>query len=70
MGSVSIFVRPMAVVFVDGVKKRQTPIANLELCPGKHAIDLVNDSKGKKETVNVTIKAGASAPEIRRDWDK
>src|SRR5262249_49660580 len=66
-GVVSIFVHGGAMVFVDGQRKRQTPIANLELSVGKHVIELVNQSKGKSEKIDVTIKPGVN-PEIRREW--
>lgn len=69
VGVVSIFVRPWAVVYVDGVRKRQTPIASLEIPAGRHVIELVNESKGKRERVNVNIRPGIN-PEIRRDWEK
>jgi hypothetical protein len=68
-GTLSVYVRPWAIVFVDGARLRQTPVQNYELPAGKHNIELVNDPKGKKEKITVTIKAGESE-ELRRDWDK
>jgi len=68
-GTLSVYVRPWAIVFVDGARLRQTPVQNYELPAGKHNIELVNDPKGKKEKITVTVKAG-EPEEIRRDWDK
>ncbi len=66
-GTISVFVHPWAIVFVDGTRLRQTPIANFELSPGKHTFQLVNDNLKKKESVTVTIRPGAN-PEIRKEW--
>ena len=68
-GSISIRVRPWAIVYVDGQRIRQTPILNYELAAGKHTIELLNEPKGKREKIPVTIKA-AGAEDIQRDWDK
>ncbi len=68
-GSISIRVRPWAIVYVDGGRIRQTPILNYELPAGKHTIELLNEPKGKREKIPVTIKAGGSE-DIQRDWDK
>jgi hypothetical protein len=68
-GTISIFVHPWAIVFVDGQRLRQTPIANYELPAGKHTFQLVNDGLGKKETLTVNIKPGSN-PEIRKEWAK
>jgi|GEM_PF-6430165 len=68
-GSISIRVRPWAIVYVDGGRIRQTPILNYELSSGKHTIELLNEPKGKREKIPVTIKAGG-AEDITRDWDK
>jgi hypothetical protein len=68
-GSISIFVHPWAIVFVDGTRLRQTPIANFELASGKHEFKLVNEGLSKTETISLTIKPGTN-PEIRREWAK
>jgi hypothetical protein len=68
-GTLSVYVRPWAIVFVDGARLRQTPVQNYELPAGKHTIELQNDPKGKKEKIVITVKAG-EPEEIRRDWDK
>jgi hypothetical protein len=67
--TISVFVRPWAIVYVDGTRLRQTPVSAYELPSGKHVIELVNDPKGKREKLNVTLKPG-EAQEIRKDWDK
>lgn len=68
-GSISIFVHPWAIVFVDGTRLRQTPIANYELSPGRHTFTLQNEGLGKKESVSVNVKPGPNS-EIRREWAK
>jgi hypothetical protein len=68
-GTISIFVHPWAVVFMDGVRLRQTPIANLEVPTGSHEFQMVNETLKKSETVNVTIKPGPN-PEIRLEFEK
>jgi hypothetical protein len=68
-GTLNVFVRPWAIVYVDGARLRQTPVQNYELGSGKHVIELVNDPKGKREKLNITLKPGESQ-EIRKDWDK
>jgi hypothetical protein len=68
-GTISVFVRPWAIVFVDGTRLRQTPVQAYELPAGKHNIEIANDGKGKREKIPLLLKAGESQ-EIRRDWDK
>jgi hypothetical protein len=68
-GTLSVFVRPWAIVYVDGTRLRQTPVNGYELSSGKHTIELVNDPKAKREKMLITLKPGDSQ-EIRRDWDK
>jgi hypothetical protein len=68
-GTLSVFVRPWAIVYVDGNRLRQTPVQAYELPAGKHKIELVNDPKGKKEKLEITIEPNQSQ-EIRKDWDK
>jgi PEGA domain len=68
-GTISVFVRPWAIVYVDGGRLRQTPISSYELPSGKHVLELVNDPKGKREKMMITLKPGESQ-EIRKDWDK
>jgi hypothetical protein len=68
-GAITIHVRPWAIVYVDGSRLRQTPVQDFKLKAGKHVIELVNEGKGRREKVNVTVKNGESQ-EISRDWDK
>jgi hypothetical protein len=68
-GTLSVFVRPWAIVYIDGTRLRQTPVSAYEIPSGKHVIELVNDPKGKREKLNITLKPG-EAQEIRKDWDK
>jgi PEGA domain-containing protein len=68
-GKINVFVRPWAIVYVDGARLRQTPVQNYELPSGKHVVELVNDPKGKREKLNITLKAG-ELQEIRKEWDK
>jgi serine/threonine-protein kinase len=66
-GTISIFVHPAATVFLDGERVRQTPIANLEVKPGKHTFLMKNDGLKKEEKRDVTIKPGSNEP-IRIEW--
>lgn len=68
-GTITVKVRPWAIVYVDGSRLRQTPINNFELPAGKHQIELVNDAKGRREIIQVDLKPGA-AEELSRDWDQ
>jgi hypothetical protein len=68
-GKVSIFVRPWAIVFVDKVRLRQTPVQNYELAAGKHVIELVNEGKERREKIEIDL-APDEEQEIKRDWDK
>jgi hypothetical protein len=67
--TISVFVRPWAIVYVDGTRLRQTPVQAFELPSGKHTIELVNEGKNRREKIPLDLKAGATE-EIRRDWDK
>jgi serine/threonine-protein kinase len=68
-GTLNVFVRPWAIVYVDGARLRQTPVQNYELSSGKHVVELVNDPKGKREKLNITLQPGGTE-EIHKDWDK
>jgi hypothetical protein len=68
-GTLTVTVRPWAIVLVDGTRLRQTPVRDFELAAGKHTIELVNEGKNRREKVQVTIKNG-ELEEIKRDWDK
>jgi hypothetical protein len=67
-GTISVFVRPWAIVFIDGSRLQQTPVKNYELPSGKHTIELVNEGRNRREKITVDLKIGAGE-EIRRDWD-
>jgi PEGA domain-containing protein len=67
--TISVIVRPWAIVFVDKQRLRQTPINGYSLPAGKHVIELVNEGKSRREKVEVTLKPGEEQ-EIHRDWDK
>jgi hypothetical protein len=68
-GKLSVLVRPWAIVYVDGVRLKQTPVNAYELKSGPHLIELVNENKNRREKVQITLKPGAEE-ELRRDWDK
>jgi hypothetical protein len=68
-GTISVFVRPWAIVYVDGTRLRQTPVQAFKLPAGKHVIELVNEGKNRREKVQLQLKPDA-AEEIKRDWDK
>ena len=67
-GRLSVYVRPWAIVFVDGVRLRQTPVDSYEVSSGRHTVELVNDGKGKREKVLLNMRPG-EVQEIRRNWD-
>ncbi len=67
--TISIAVRPWAIVFVDKQRLRQTPINDYSLPSGKHVIELVNEGKNRREKIEVTLKPGETQ-DIHRDWDK
>lgn len=67
--TISVFVRPWAIVFVDHQRLKQTPVQGFELPAGKHVIELANEGKNRREKIEVDLKPGEQQ-EIRRDWDK
>jgi hypothetical protein len=66
-GRMSIFVRPYAMVSVDGRPVGQTPLPGLELAAGRHTIELVNDKLRRRARVVLNIHPGEN-PELRRDF--
>lgn len=64
----SVTVRPWAIVYVDNKKIKQTPLRDFALSPGKHKVLLVNDTKGKREEVQVNAVAGEPFS-INRNWE-
>jgi hypothetical protein len=67
--TLTILVRPWAIVYVDGKKIQQTPLRNYPISSGNHKILLVNDTKGKREEIKLKVSAGDAIPEIKRTWD-
>ena len=67
--SLSVLVRPWAIVFVDHQRLKQTPVQGYKLPSGKHVIELVNEGKNRREKIEVNLKPGEEQ-EIKRDWDK
>lgn len=67
--TISVFVRPWAIVFVDKQRLRQTPVQGYQIPSGKHTIELVNEGKNRREKIELNLKPGETQ-EIRRDWDK
>jgi hypothetical protein len=67
--SLSVLVRPWAIVFIDHQRLKQTPVQGYKLPSGKHVIELVNEGKNRREKIEVNLKPGEEQ-EIKRDWDK
>jgi hypothetical protein len=67
--TLSVLVRPWAIVFVDHQRLKQTPVQGYKLPSGKHVIELVNEGKNRREKIEVTLKPD-EVQEIKRDWDK
>ena len=67
--TLSVLVRPWAIVFVDHQRLKQTPVQDYKLPSGKHVIELVNEGKNRREKIDVDLKPGEEQ-EIKRDWDK
>ncbi|EPX59948.1 serine/threonine protein kinase Pkn6 [Cystobacter fuscus DSM 2262] len=54
-GILEFRIRPYAIVYVDGKKVGETPLAPLELPAGRHSVRLVNEESGEKKFDNVEI---------------
>lgn len=67
--TLSVLVRPWAIVFVDHQRLKQTPVQDYKIPSGKHVIELVNEGKNRREKIEVNLKPGEEQ-EIKRDWDK
>lgn len=67
--TLTVLVRPWAIVYVDGKKLQQTPLRNYPISAGAHKILLVNDTKGKREEIKLKVTAGEAVPEIKRTWE-
>jgi len=67
--TLTVLVRPWAIVYLDGKKLQQTPLRNYPISAGAHKILLVNDTKGKREEIKLKVTAGEAVPEIKRTWE-
>jgi eukaryotic-like serine/threonine-protein kinase len=54
MGRVSVSVRPFADVYIDGRLVGSTPVDSV-VTVGKHVVRLVNQPRGRDETITVTV---------------
>jgi serine/threonine protein kinase len=66
--TLSVLVRPWAIVYIDNKKIKQTPLRDHPISPGKHTVLIVNDNKGKRESIPLNVTAGENYP-ITRNWD-
>lgn len=67
--TLTVTVRPWAIVYIDGKKIQQTPLRDFAVSPGAHTLLLVNDSKGKRETIKLKVVAGEKINPITRTWE-
>ena len=67
--TLTVLVRPWAIVYLDGKKLQQTPLRNYPVSAGAHKVLLVNDTKGKREEIKLKVTAGEAVPEIKRTWE-
>lgn len=67
--TLTITVRPWAIVYIDGKKIQQTPLRDYAISPGSHTVLLMNDSKGKRETIKLKVVAGEKINPITRTWE-
>ena len=56
-----------AVIFIDGKRYGETPLVQLSLPPGKHALRAVSPS-GASRTMTILIEPGKVAPTRRIEW--
>jgi hypothetical protein len=68
-GTLSVHVRPWAIIYIDGAKIRQTPLDGHSIAAGLHVVELVNEGIHKKEKVTLEVRSNGHE-EIRRDWEK
>jgi serine/threonine-protein kinase len=67
-GMITIDSAPVyAVIYIDGKKLGETPLVNIKLAPGKHAVRAVSPS-GATKTLSITIEAGKTAPPRKISW--
>ncbi len=67
--TLTITVRPWAIVYIDGKKIQQTPLRDYAISPGSHTVLLMNDSKGKRESIKLKVVAGEKINPITRTWE-
>ncbi|MFY2560652.1 protein kinase domain-containing protein [Corallococcus terminator] len=60
LGSVEFRIRPYAVVYLDGKKLGETPLAIIDVPEGIYAVTAVNTRLGKKVTRSFEVKAGTA----------
>src|SRR5215217_3385744 len=60
LGSVEFRIRPYAVVYLDGKKLGETPLATIDVPEGIYAVTAVNTRLGKKVTRSFEVKAGTA----------
>ena len=67
-GMITIDSAPVyAVIYIDGKKLGDTPLVNIKLAPGKHAVRAVSPS-GATKNLTITIEAGKTAPPRKISW--
>jgi serine/threonine-protein kinase len=50
--------RPYAAVWIDGVRRGETPLVGVSLSAGEHTVRLVHDPSGREWTTRVTLSPG------------
>jgi serine/threonine-protein kinase len=67
-GTITIDSAPVyAVIYIDGKKIGETPLVNIKLAPGKHAVRAVSPS-GATKNLSITIVSGKTAPVRKISW--
>ncbi len=67
-GMITIDSAPVyAVIYIDGKRLGETPLVNIKLAPGKHAVRAVSPS-GATKSLTITIEAGKTAPPRKISW--
>ncbi|NVB82545.1 MAG: PEGA domain-containing protein, partial [Kofleriaceae bacterium] len=56
-----------AVIFINGKKYGETPLVNIKLPPGRHAVRAVSPS-GSTRNLSISIEPGKTAPVKRIEW--
>ncbi len=67
-GTITIDSAPVyAVIYIDGKKIGETPLVNIKVAPGKHAVRAVSPS-GATKNLSITIESGKTAPVRKISW--